>query len=231
MPTGYQATPAAALPPPPPDVKTTTPGADSSFWEETRLPPGASKGLALRSLLNWRFFLPRNGRPLTPGVLDMWIRTRSGERITQGALPYVVDSFPFNLHTFLAAEEVRQPLLEQMGAPVAGGAAAAAKEKRGKGEEPPPPQRATLWFPTVVMNLEMKKALPPEGVEWLAVRVSSKQIRDGRFDLEVLVRDEAGELVALSQHVAMILGMERNTATGKGKGKGAKDSRGVKAAL
>lgn len=68
-----------------------------------------------------------------------------------------------------------------------------------------------MWFPTVVMNLEVKAALPEEGVEWLAMRVTSKQIKDGRFDLDVSVRDVDGELVALSHHVAMILSIERNT--------------------
>jgi hypothetical protein len=61
------------------------------------------------------------------------------------------------------------------------------------------------------MNLEVKKKLPEEGSEWLAMRVTSKQIRDGRFDLDVLIRDGEGELVALSHHVAMILSMGRNT--------------------
>lgn len=68
-----------------------------------------------------------------------------------------------------------------------------------------------MWFPTVVMNLEAKTPLPEEGVEWLAVRVTAKQIKDGRFDLEISVRDVDGELVALSNHVALILSIERNT--------------------
>lgn len=42
-----------------------------------------------------------------------------------------------------------------------------------------------MWFPTVVMNLEAKAALPEDGVEWLAVQVTSKQIKDGRSDLDV----------------------------------------------
>lgn len=68
-----------------------------------------------------------------------------------------------------------------------------------------------MWFPTVVMNLEVKMALPEAGVEWLAVRVTSKQIKDGKFDLDISVRDVDGELLALSHHVAMILSIERNT--------------------
>lgn len=65
------------------------------------------------------------------------------------------------------------------------------------------------------MNMEVKSALPEEGVEWLAVRITSKQIKDGRFDLEVSVRDVDGELIALSNHVAMILSIERNTRKSK----------------
>lgn len=56
-------------------------------------------------------------------------------------------------------------------------------------------------------------ALSEDGVEWLAVRVTSKQIKDGRFDLpDISVKDAEGELVALSHHVAMILSIDRNTS-------------------
>lgn len=158
------------------------------------------------SLGNWNFYLPREG-PLAPAVLDMWIRFASGEPITQAALPYVVDSFPYNLHTFLAAPELRKLLIEPPPKPTEDAEGArAAKEIREQDK-----QRATIWLPTVVMNLEAKRPLPDEGVEWLAVRVTSKQIKDGRFDLDVLVGDVDGTIVALSHHVAMILSIERNT--------------------
>ena len=61
------------------------------------------------------------------------------------------------------------------------------------------------------MNLEVRRELPKEGLEWLAVRVTAREIREGRFDLDVLVREVGGEIVAMSQHVALIVGMERNT--------------------
>jgi N-methylhydantoinase B/oxoprolinase/acetone carboxylase alpha subunit len=63
-----------------------------------------------------------------------------------------------------------------------------------------------------VLNLEVKKALPEEGVEWLQLRIQSKQIKNGRFDLEVLILDQEGDLVALSNHVNLILGSDRNMA-------------------
>ena len=73
-------------------------------------------------------------------------------------------------------------------------------------------RKGNLWYPTVLLNLEMKKVLPPHGVEWLFVRVRAKQIKSGRMDLEVVILDDGGELVALSQHVCLIVGADRNLA-------------------
>lgn len=190
VPTGYEVTSAATLPPLPDFERLKIEDADDR-WEKSKLPKLAGH---MRSLHNWSFYMPRGG-PLIPGVLDMWLRLESGELITQGALAYLVDSFPYNMHTFLAAPEPRKLLevpLDQ------------AKETREQD------QRGSMWFPTVVLNLEVKKLLPEKGVEWLGVRVMSKQVKDGKFDLEVLVRDVENELVALSHHVAMILPIEKS---------------------
>ncbi|MCJ1463376.1 hypothetical protein MMC07_001983 [Pseudocyphellaria aurata] len=69
-----------------------------------------------------------------------------------------------------------------------------------------------LWYPTLHLSLEIKKALPSEGVQWLFSRVRAKQIKNGRFDLEVVILDEKADIVALSHHVAMIVPADRNTA-------------------
>ena len=42
-------------------------------------------------------------------------------------------------------------------------------------------------------------------------------IKNGRIDLEVVILDEGGNIVALSQHVTLVLGAERNLAERKGK--------------
>ncbi|KAI1467714.1 thioesterase-like superfamily-domain-containing protein [Daldinia caldariorum] len=78
------------------------------------------------------------------------------------------------------------------------------------GERPP-----TFWYPTVALNLDVKKALPPEGVKWLFTRARAKCIKNGRMDLEVVIFDEAGDIVALSHHVVLIVSAERNTAARK----------------
>ena len=76
-------------------------------------------------------------------------------------------------------------------------------------------QPTGFWYPTLLLNLDIKKALPEEGLEWLFARVDAKQIRNGRMDIEVVIMDEAGEIVALSQHVAFAVGLERNLAERK----------------
>jgi hypothetical protein len=52
------------------------------------------------------------------------------------------------------------------------------------------------------MNTEIKK--DPKGAEWLFVRTKAHKIKNGRFDTDVWVLDEEGDLVALSKHVSLI---------------------------
>ncbi|KAI5922129.1 thioesterase family protein [Camillea tinctor] len=190
--TGHEAVALASLPPPPDFTALKQHGSDAR-WKHTKLPSALN---SWRSLRNWCFYIPREDREqqLTPGTLEMWIRLASGERITQGALAYVADSFPWNLHTFLPA-------------PGDGAEAQSAAAQRNN-------QRTELWFPTVTLDLEAKMALPQGGVEWLAVLVTSKQIRDGRFDLDITIRDAEGQLVALSHHVAIIVDIAKNKGNG-----------------
>ncbi|KAF2842848.1 hypothetical protein M501DRAFT_1005574 [Patellaria atrata CBS 101060] len=70
----------------------------------------------------------------------------------------------------------------------------------------------TFWYPTLLMNLDVKKSLPAEGVDYLFVRVSAKHIKNGRYDLEVIIMDEDNELVALSHHVCLAVSASRNLA-------------------
>jgi hypothetical protein len=69
-----------------------------------------------------------------------------------------------------------------------------------------------FWYPTLLLNLDIKKALPPQGVKWMQVRVNMKKIKNGRMDLEVFVHDADGDLVALSHHVGFVVDASRNLA-------------------
>ena len=69
--------------------------------------------------------------------------------------------------------------------------------------------------PTVLLNLDFKKVIPREGLDWLFVRVAAKQIKNGRMDLEIIIMDAEGDFVALSHHVALAVGADRNLAERK----------------
>lgn len=123
-------------------------------------------------------------------VVDRWIRLSCGERFTGTSLGYVADSYPYVVESF------RPP-------PGDGGESSPYADLFANGN---------FWYPTLVMNVETKKALPEAGVEWLFIRVTAKMIRNGRLDLEVLILDEMMDLVAVANHVNLILSSERNTS-------------------
>lgn len=75
--------------------------------------------------------------------------------------------------------------------------------------------RGTRWYPTVALNLDVKRNLPAEGADWLFVRVRAGEIRNGRMDLQILVLDRAGDLVAISSHISLVMSSERNLAASR----------------
>ena len=74
---------------------------------------------------------------------------------------------------------------------------------------------ARFWYPTVLLNMDFKKPLPEEGVEWLFVRADTKQIKNGRMDIDIVILDEEGDIVALSHHVSLAVDSARNIAERK----------------
>ncbi|KAL7914222.1 thioesterase-like superfamily domain-containing protein [Trichoderma velutinum] len=139
-----------------------------------------------------RFFYNRAAfaKSGTDSSFDVWLCTANGEPIKATSLGFVVDC------TAAFIPELHRPRTKD-DPPAAGGEFT---------------RKTALWYPTLAMNLEVKKALPAEGERWLLVRTSAKQIYNGRFDVEVIVLDRAGDLVALSHHVAMVVNSEKNTA-------------------
>ncbi|ESZ98858.1 hypothetical protein SBOR_0716 [Sclerotinia borealis F-4128] len=122
----------------------------------------------------------------SPTISDEWIRLSTGEFWTNASLGFACDLFglPSN---FLSAS---------------------ASTPTGRISIP----GAKYWFPTLLLNIDFKKSLPPQGIEWLFIRVDRKQTKNGRMDIELTAWDEGGELVAISNHVALVVGAERNTS-------------------
>ncbi|TVY68827.1 hypothetical protein LSUE1_G006550, partial [Lachnellula suecica] len=135
------------------------------------------------------FYFPRNGHAARSRA-DEWIRLRTGEKWTNATLGYVADMWPMPVEALMSEENPYDVK------------SSASKNIRTR----------TMWYPTVLLNMDMKKVLPEEGVEWLFVRVEAKQIKNGRMDLEIIILDEAGDIVCLSHHVSLAVGAERNIA-------------------
>ena len=146
---------------------------------------------------NVRFHFPRRGQP-DRSIADEWLRLASGERFSPESLGYVSDMWPQVVEAYRAETD-----------PYHVDGSPGSSKSMGKDAAAAP---ARFWYPTLLLNLEIKKVLPVEGVEWLFARVRPKRIRNGRMDLECVIMDEGGDVVALSHHVTMILGVERNMA-------------------
>ncbi|PYI10935.1 hypothetical protein BO78DRAFT_414032 [Aspergillus sclerotiicarbonarius CBS 121057] len=58
---------------------------------------------------------------------------------------------------------------------------------------------------TLLLSVEIKARLPPEGVRWLYMRSEAKAIERGRMDLQNLLFDERIQLVAISHQVAHLI--------------------------
>ncbi|KAK5634469.1 hypothetical protein RRF57_010182 [Xylaria bambusicola] len=175
------------LPAPPVDfAKLAAQGEDENWVMLKNLPHPK-----LRKAVNRvHMYVPRAGQA-RPNMVDEWMRLKSGERFTMEGIGFVSDMWPQLIEGLVKQQETGRKELP--------------KQKDGDNQP-------WLWFPTLTLNLDIKKALPPEGVEWLHVRVQTKHIKNGRYDYEVVVFDQSGDIVALSHHVAMVLDGTRNTA-------------------
>lgn len=162
-----------------------------------------------RAALHIQLHLPRVEKrsPDKPkAMIDQWVhfnpQGKSG-KLTNDSLGYVVDIFPQMVEQYIRKDLEEAMLGQDL-------SQERADEIRKNG-----PQQKVFWYPTLNLNLDVKKALPDEGVEWLFVRIQAYKIYKGRFDLQVTVHDETGDLVATSSHSSLAIDMSRNTTRSK----------------
>ena len=141
-----------------------------------------------------KLFLPRKGQAMR-SLADEWLCFVNGEKFTNTSLGYIADMFPQVVEGYRDGDDPfdMRP----------------SKNKKKMGRN---------WYPTLLLNLDVKKPLPEEGVEFLFVRVRSKQIKNGRFDLEVIIMDAEGDIIALSNHINFVLDFTRNLAKRRNSG-------------
>ncbi|KAL4933622.1 thioesterase family protein [Aspergillus undulatus] len=122
------------------------------------------------------------------GIVDQWARLRPSGQVTRWSnegVVFLTDMFPMALDGF-----------DTM--------ASGAEDGNGGGPT------AQYWFPTVTLSIDLKKRLPRAGEEWLYSRVVTREVRDGRTDLDVTILDEKGEVVALSTQIGLVVSASRN---------------------
>ncbi|CAF9914799.1 MAG: hypothetical protein ALECFALPRED_009732, partial [Alectoria fallacina] len=166
-----------------------------------------------------RTYLPRKNQ-VGPAMVDQWLCFEGTERFTQESLGYVADMFPQIMETAYGLEDLERGM-RKFHADV--GDTPRSEESWTSPSFPKAPKQshwARFWYPTVVLNLDIKKPLPLEGAEWLFTRVRAKMIKNGRMDLEVIILDEGGDIVAVSTHVTLIVGAERNMSRSNDSSKG-----------
>ncbi|KAF7194964.1 hypothetical protein HII31_03638, partial [Pseudocercospora fuligena] len=175
-------------------------------WSELLEWPNSGFRKATRQIRAW---FPRDGQP-RQNIYDMWMCLRDpSETWTNEKLGFLVDMFPQVCETFILEGQEHQnqydPKVHEK---------FSVEEYRKFSRN-----RVPFWYPTLLLNLDIKKALPEGGERFLFTRLQTKAIRNGRYDLEIVVMDERNEIVALSHHVCFALSAERNLA-GRKKGQG-----------
>ena len=188
--TGWQ-----LLPPTPPiDFERAVKGLDSNWSSEAgRIQIDHLASLGFVRAVEGVFESYYRRQPERKGLEDAWVRLSSGERLTNATLPLVADAKPYVVESWR---------------PLPGEGSDAASFSRND----------PFWYPTLVMNLDIKKLLPKEGVEWLFIRTEARKIDQGRLDLQVSVLDQGGDLVAVASHINLVLSASRNLGNKKGKG-------------
>lgn len=169
-------------PPPPKPDFTALMQGNDTQWTNLVIRPPLT---GILSLQNLQMFVPRNATT-EKSQIDLWTRFTSGEKFTNDSLGFIVDCLPYTIEAY-------RPLTTN-------------------DKDAPFPIDTMFWYPTVVMNMDLKQALPDTGVDWLRLRIQTKLIRNGRLDLEVLVYNEQEKLIALGHHVNLIVSAERNSA-------------------
>ncbi|KAI9868600.1 MAG: hypothetical protein M1813_004450 [Trichoglossum hirsutum] len=176
-------------------------------WFRLRKMPDAEFRRAHMKVTTW---LPKQGQH-HQSIGDEWVSFSTGERFTNQSLGFVREPdesivFKTQLTSTYKICDMWPAVTENFRP------RNTSRIKNNRPPRTPLDENSAHWYPTLVINLDIKKSLPAEGVELLFVRVRTKGVKNGRLDAEVIIMDEQGDIVALSHHVCLAVGVERNLA-------------------
>lgn len=179
-------------------------GVDGEWKSGHRVPPMLHAAKHLKAYSPSSTLLPKTVEERARQVVDQWAQFAPGgtpARWSNEAVVYLADIFPAALDRMGAMEATRLLATGASAGPAGEGGAVSVTTGLGL---------VQFWYPTVTMNIDLKTRLPPRGVEWLHSRVVTRMVRGSRADLEVLILDQEGELVATSTQVALVVDPARN---------------------
>jgi hypothetical protein len=187
------------------DFDIVTKGKDPN-WTCLNVPYDFSPDMVRQSHMN--VVLERVACP-DKSIFQGWLNfARANEKWTTAKLGMAVDWILPAITNFLGTYKSVQGLARQ----------SMDLEEFGKSRTPME-WKFPYWFTTLNLSIEVKRALPEEGVGWLFVRNRTKMVQDGKADVHGEVFNAAGELVAVTQQLWLIVGTQGMTTKGKGESK------------
>ena len=67
------------------------------------------------------------------------------------------------------------------------------------------------WYTTVNITIDVKRALPEQGVKWLFTRMQMSEVNDGRCDVHGRIWDEHGNIIALAQYLWFVADVSQSS--------------------
>ena len=155
---------------------------------------------------------PRGGFPIE-GICDAWNTFMGEERMDSTYLALMSDCIPSMSDTLLrngglydAHNNFMQ--LEQWAENNLGIPAGMTNSLKDAAQ-------AAIFNMTLTLDIEFKRRLPKEGVQWTFTRAASRMLEGGRLDLDVTICDEKMKILCLSRQVILALDAKRKFGSGK----------------
>ncbi|ETS83510.1 hypothetical protein PFICI_05386 [Pestalotiopsis fici W106-1] len=159
---------------------------------------------------------PRKGFPID-GVCDAWTSFLGNERMDATYLTLMADIIPSLPDTLLRNGGIYDAR--------ANFAQIEAAEKKNPGapvvltNSLKQAAQATVFNHTVTLDIEFKRRLPKEGIQWIFTRAEMRMLQAGRGDLDVTICDENLDILLLARQVILVLDAKRKFRENKSKAK------------
>ncbi|KAK4183164.1 thioesterase-like superfamily-domain-containing protein [Podospora australis] len=222
IPLGPSAPTAWTLLPPPKPIP------DFNNWPDDHWLPARIVGPILPFTSRFVYLNPRGGFTV-PGICDGWYGFMNGERMDATYLALMTDVIPSmsdtltrnnGLYDAHAAFRKMEDWAETKDPRTVAVITNSVKEA----------MKAETHNATVTLDIEYKRRLPPQGLEWVFTRTAVRMMEAGRMDVEMTMCDETMGLVAVAQQMILVLPAQRKFAPRPASG-GSKNDQKTKSVL